>query len=183
MFKRILRADPNAAHNLALLMELYPLISETNQIAFGAQAFREGFDYHTDTYTTPDDQTDEANRLTLEHIVILVDLLLQLDSLEESLAVIRRGQRWLQGRGDQHGWDAYDDDREYDPPGINRDGTAEDEEVEGYGLDINLRHRLALLRLRLGNDMEATVILPFHLQVVAEGVLTHPDSHRRDAPT
>jgi len=72
----------------------------------------------------------------------------------------------LQGRGDQKYWDTFEDDREY----------AVDTEEGGNELDIGLRHRLALLRLRLGNDEEAFVSIFMQNLVLMIG------SHRRDTP-
>jgi general transcription factor 3C polypeptide 3 (transcription factor C subunit 4) len=82
-------------------------------------------------------------------------MLLASDDLEEALVVIRRGQRWLQGRREQRSWDANEDDREYDPEGLDR--GEQTEQAESYPLEIPLRHRLALVRLRLGDDDEALV--------------------------
>jgi general transcription factor 3C polypeptide 3 (transcription factor C subunit 4) len=87
--------------------------------------------------------------MSLEHVLALVDMLLNIEKLEEGVEVIRRGQRWLQGRGDQKYWDTFDDDREYAPDSS--------EAEEAFELDVNLRHRLALLRLRLGHDDDAFV--------------------------
>ncbi len=120
---------------------------------------RAAFDFHIDRFNGPNDSSPaEANTLRLEHVTILTDLLLQQDKLEEALVVIKRGQRWVQGRKEQKSWDNMDDDREYDPPGTARDGGGEDTEgSEGFALDTNLRERLALARLRLGDDEEAMV--------------------------
>ena len=97
--------------------------------------------------------------MQLEHVIMLADDLIQLDNLEEAVSTIRRGQRWLQERSDQKQWDSFDDDREYDLPGTQRGEEGEDgaEPLEGYPLETPLRHRLALLRLRLGDDDEAMV--------------------------
>lgn len=96
--------------------------------------------------------------MQLEHVVALVDLLILHDELEEAVVIVRRGQRWLQDRKAQRQWDALEDDREYDPPGLQREiGEAGMEANEGFALDINLRHRLGLIRLKLGNDDEAMV--------------------------
>lgn len=142
---------------------------EANQIRFAAQAFRAAFDYHYSTFASPDDASARALGgggsaiLGIEHVVVLVDLLLQLESLEEALLIARRGQRWIQGRKSQKGWDSIvDDDREYDPPGYDRDAPPVDfvdkaAQMEGHELDLNLRHRLALIRLRLGHQAEAMV--------------------------
>jgi general transcription factor 3C polypeptide 3 (transcription factor C subunit 4) len=90
----------------------------------------------------------------LEHIVPLVDMLIQTEKLEEGVDVVRRGQRWLQGRMEEKHWDVLDDDREY---ASLDDGEGGDEGNEGNELEVPLRLRLALLRLRLGQDDEAFV--------------------------
>jgi general transcription factor 3C polypeptide 3 (transcription factor C subunit 4) len=95
--------------------------------------------------------------MRLEHVKALVDLLLAIEDLEGALNVIRRGQRWLSGRGQAVEWDGFSDDREYDPPGTVRD----DGELEqGNDLDVYFRQKLALIRLRLKDDEEAMVRHP-----------------------
>lgn len=107
-------------------------------------------------------ESPEPNTMTLENVINLSDLLIKLDELEEVVVVIRRGQRWLQGRRDQKQYDLMEDDREYDGPLVTRvekGKEKEDEERERHPLDISLRHRLALVRLKLGMDDEAKVSL------------------------
>jgi general transcription factor 3C polypeptide 3 (transcription factor C subunit 4) len=125
---------------------------QTKQYAFGATAFGEAFTYHFATFEKPEDQ-EEENTMTIEHIVIYVDYLLKSGDPESAVGVIHRGQRWLQGRKNEKGWDAMDDDSEYQP----KDADEEDETSGGYDLDNQLRYRLAVARLRLGQDDEALV--------------------------
>lgn len=94
----------------------------------------------------------------LEHIVPLVDMLIQTEKLEEGVDVVRRGQRWLQGRMEERHWDVLDDDREYAPVD---EGEGEGE-GEGNELEVTLRLRLALLRLSLGQDEVAFVCPHLH---------------------
>lgn len=137
--------------------------------------FRTAFDHHLTSIRSPD---EPESTMQLEHIVTLVDDMISKEELEEAVVVIRRGQRWLQGRGDQVQYDTLEDDREYDPPGVTRDGGSEpvrdSEDNEGFPMGTPLRHRLALLRLRLGDDNEAMVGRS------CGPLLTVPDSHRRD---
>ena len=173
----MLRCDKSSNYDLELIMEFHPLMLSTKQSVYAANIIREAFDFHLNHFSGPSQQGQKLqNTLRLEHIVLLVDLLLQFDKLEEAVVVIRRGQRWLQGRIMQTSWDSIDDDREYDPPGVSRykEGQPE-EEFEGFALDPNLRHRLALTRLRLGDDNEATVCLCRHEPAKCFPV----DSHRR----
>ena len=164
----MLKHDPESANNFQLLQDFYPLIMETKQYAFGSSAYRTAFDYHLETYPRPptDEEEEEGNTMEYEHVVSLVDILNITEKLEEAVEIVRRGQRWLQGRGAQKYWDTFEDDREY----------AVDAEEGGNELDIGLRHRLALLRLRLGNDEEAFVSIFIKNLVLMIG------SHRRDTP-
>jgi general transcription factor 3C polypeptide 3 (transcription factor C subunit 4) len=141
-----------------------PLMTDSRQLGFAAQVLRTAFDFHTQS-------PPESSSMKLQDIVSLVDCALQLDHLEEALLVIRRGQRWLQGRMEQKSWDSFEDDREYDPPGFSRDGN--EESLGSFPMDVNLRHRLALTRVRLGNDVEAGIHIEeiLHLEVLEHQAL------------
>lgn len=149
------------AHDFSILADLHQIALETKQYRFGADALRTAFDWHLETFSGPEDsRSGETNTMTLKDVINLSDLLLQLDELEEAVVIIRRGQRWLQGRKSQRHWDLLEDDREYDSGGVVREGdkaVEDDDEVETYPLDVNLRQRLALVRLKLGHDVEARV--------------------------
>jgi len=72
----------------------------------------------------------------------------------------KKAVRWLGGRLKETRWEKVGDDREFDEEGVKRSaGTSggEGREAEGYGLDVNLRHRLGLARLNLGDVDEARV--------------------------
>jgi general transcription factor 3C polypeptide 3 (transcription factor C subunit 4) len=155
-FKRLLRNHAPSAYNFALIAEFLPLLQSTAAIqTYASEILLTAFNYHL--AKIPSSSSLEST-LTLEHVITLTDLLLRLDDLEEALAVVRRGQRWLQGRGDQRSWDGFDDDREYHPPGFSKeDDEGGIEDFEGFGMEVDLRHRLALIRLRMGNDDDATV--------------------------
>lgn len=151
-------------------MSLYPCMLDPRQYKWSANIFRTAFDYHLESFSSPSDFIEnETNTMSLEHIVILADFLLKLDELEEAVVVIKRGQRWLDGRMNEKHWDGFEDDREYDPPGFSREGVKrepdeEDEDGEegakrGNGLEVDLRQKLALTRLKLGHDKEASVSL------------------------
>jgi general transcription factor 3C polypeptide 3 (transcription factor C subunit 4) len=131
---------------------------ETKQYRFGADALRKAFDWHIQHFTGPDDDSSpEPNTMTMENVINLTDLQIQLDELEEAIVIIRRGQRWLQGRRNEKQWDVVEDDREYDTPNVIRGDKTVDDEGEIRPLDINLRQRLAMIRLKLGDDDEAKV--------------------------
>jgi general transcription factor 3C polypeptide 3 (transcription factor C subunit 4) len=83
-----------------------------------------------------------------------------------AIRTIRNGARWLQGRAQKEKWwENVGDDREFDVPGFARGGGASvaggdgaGEMAQGfYDLDLNLRHRLAVARLKLGDEDEGKV--------------------------
>ncbi|WOO80159.1 Transcription factor tau subunit sfc4 [Vanrija pseudolonga] len=158
VYKKIHRIEPAFLRDFNMLMDIHPLIHEAKQFVFGSNVFGDAFLYHFAAFGGPEDQRagPDQNTMQLEHIVVYVDYLLLSGDVESAVSTIHRGQRWIQGRKNQKGWDAIDDDSEYEPP-----KEADDEDAEGskggYDLDTQLRYRLALARLRLGQDTEAMV--------------------------
>lgn len=149
-FKRLLALSP---HDLLVLAETPPLFLATNQVQDAVRLYQAAFEYHTATFAHPDAAEAALGpaALSLETLTTLADLLFVSRDYDAIVDVCRRGQRWFQGRREETFWDAMVDDREYDPPGANvREG-------EGYELDLNLRHRLAVARLKLGHDTDADV--------------------------
>lgn len=158
-FRKIIRAQPAIGHDFNLLNDFLPLLSESPHYIHGAQIYRDAFDWHVEHFDGPADvhaRPDGVNTMDLEHIIRLIDLTNKCEQLEEALLVLRRGQRWLQGRKEQRQFDAFDDDREYDPEEHSR-GEEEGQELARFPLEIDLRHRLALIRTRMGDDDEADV--------------------------
>jgi general transcription factor 3C polypeptide 3 (transcription factor C subunit 4) len=161
-----------------ILAEMPPLFASANAIQEGAQLFEAAMDYHIRTF--PDGPSSETlprqtantttNSMTLDFIISLADFKILLHEYEDVINIIRKGQRWLSGRSREIYWDMEADDREFDPPGTSRQahsqpdalglpGGADGQETisGGYEMDINLRHRLAIARLKLGNDYDANV--------------------------
>jgi hypothetical protein len=94
---------------------------------------------------------------------------------QSAVNIIRKGARWLEGRYTENDpLDLNAEDREFDVEGFAREGSAsgnEDAVVKAgsktFHLDINLRERLAVSRLRLGDFVEAKVsyvlsVISFH---------------------
>lgn len=176
MFKKIVKLNPGFSRDFYFLSTFHEVIIAGNNPRLAANSYKTAYDWHI-AKSQPD--APECS-MTLEHIITLIDDLTALEQFEEAVQVLRRGQRWLQGRKREKKWDGMDDDREYDPPDLIRD-EPEDvdanadkeageqvEKVPGetgqFPLEVPLRHRLAVLRLRLGDDEEAMV------SVTQEGV-------------
>ncbi|WWC86899.1 uncharacterized protein L201_001778 [Kwoniella dendrophila CBS 6074] len=163
VFKKLVKTEYFARH-FDIIMEFHQVMIDTNQRHVIVQIMREAFDWHFKMFQSSNDHSRidlvGPNTLTIERIIELVDDLLVLDDLDQALEIVRRGQRWLQGRKLQKNWDNFDkDDREFDPPQTSRYNpeTKEMEENEGFELHVQLRHRLALIRLRLGDNEEAMI--------------------------
>jgi general transcription factor 3C polypeptide 3 (transcription factor C subunit 4) len=161
-----------------ILAELPPLFASCNAIQEGAQIFEAAMEHHIRTF--PDgpsaasqqgaSSTTTQNNMGVDFIITLADFKILLLEYEDVINIIRRGQRWLGGRSREVYWDMEVDDREFDPPGTVRrthrqtgapelDNAPEGQEQasEGYEMDVNLRHRLAIARLKLGHDYDAKV--------------------------
>ncbi|KIY33595.1 general transcription factor 3C polypeptide 3 (transcription factor C subunit 4) [Cryptococcus gattii E566] len=169
VFRAMLQIEPELANNLEFTSTFHPLLVSMNLRGLAAQTARRGFDYQITTYPSPSQRPrvpDASPPMTYENIITLIDDLLALEEYEDALVVVKQGQRWLQGRAEQKGWDTMDDDREYDPPGTIR----EEVESEGFEMDVGMRHRLALSRIKLDDIHEANIHINFLLSL---DVLTH----------
>jgi general transcription factor 3C polypeptide 3 (transcription factor C subunit 4) len=155
-FQRLLLLSP---HDLNVLSELPPLFAATNTIAEGVRIYEAAFDYYTRRpYVVPSEEaSSSAHVFTIDHIVNLADLMLHVHDYEGVITVVKRGQRWLQGRAVDNQWDTVPDDREFDPEGIARDDESASLAHGGFAMDVGLRHRLAIARLRLAHDVDAGV--------------------------
>ncbi|WWC67957.1 uncharacterized protein I206_101876 [Kwoniella pini CBS 10737] len=160
VFRQLIKNE-TFAHDFDVIMEFHQIMIEMNQRSYIVQTMREAFDWHLKVFNPP---IFESNlgicTMSIERIIEMVDDFLVLDDLDQALEIARKGQRWLQGRKAQRNWDNFDkDDREYDPPGTSRlnSETKEMEENEGFEMNVQLRHRLALVRLRLGDIEEAMI--------------------------
>ncbi|KAI0738457.1 TPR-like protein [Daedaleopsis nitida] len=147
-------------HNLSVLDELRPILIEMSDLALCAQLFQGAFEHFIATFPSGcgmDPQTGAdvpGGGFTLMHILVLADLYNTLGDYTHAIETIKKGCRWLQGRGAQKGWDMCEDDREWDvaESGVKRSGSGE-VEPGMYPLDVNARHRLAIARIK-GGDIE-----------------------------
>jgi general transcription factor 3C polypeptide 3 (transcription factor C subunit 4) len=110
-------------------------------------------------------------------VLCLTDLYNTLGQYERAIEAIKRGCRWLQGRGAEKFWDVCEDDREFDlmeSAGGAGEAVGTHREREGevrpgfYPLDVNARHRLAIARIKMGDTEEGKVGSCLFLQVGAD---------------
>ena len=94
-------------------------------------------------------------------ILVLADLYNTLGEHGKATQTIKRGCRWLQGRGSQVFWDKVEDDREFDVADMKLERSVAEGQVAAgmYLLDVNARHRLAISRIKMGDIAEGKVSL------------------------
>jgi general transcription factor 3C polypeptide 3 (transcription factor C subunit 4) len=158
-FFAILKQCP---HDITALEELRPILVELSDIPRGIQLYQEAFEYYQARHPSGMAQDESGNDIPGGgfgdmQIIVLADFYNSIGDPERAVTTIRRGARWLQGRGDQRHWDNEVDDKEYDVEGFPRARQDATESEQNHPLDINFRHRLAVARLMLGDHEEGKV--------------------------
>ncbi|GAA5850743.1 hypothetical protein JCM8547_009077 [Rhodosporidiobolus lusitaniae] len=147
-------------HDPGVLREVAPLLHSTHQFAQATTLLLSAFAFYRSTVPLVTSSTiDLLNTYGYADLETLTDFLLEKKDYAETVRVIRQGVRWLQGRERETGWDAMEDDREYDEVRKTREGWEKAntyfEEEGTYELDVRLRCRLGLARLGMGRVQEA----------------------------
>ncbi len=156
-YQRLLALSP---HDLSVLKVIPPLLSATNNVNEGARLYEAAFEHYTRRPYRDDGASTSYTSWDMDLLISLADFMLLTYDFEGVIGVVKRGQRWFQGRGREAHWDLIPDDREYDPAGTERVNDAPHlGHGEGYQLDLILRHRLAVARLKLAHDEDAMVRL------------------------
>ncbi|KAI9443193.1 TPR-like protein [Lactarius indigo] len=148
-------------HNLAVLGELRPILIELSDLTLCAELYEAAFGHYIATFPAGHGVDPETGQevsgggYSLMEILVLADLYNTMGDHDKAIPVIRRGCRWLQGRGAQKLWDSCEDDREYDETDWRAGNARERELLPGkYPLDVNARHRLAIARIKVGDTEE-----------------------------
>lgn len=126
--------------------------------------FSRAIDYYLEEY--PAGHGCISFPLTWDHVTTYIELLFHLKEYSEALGRTRTLSRWYLGRKEETCWDTFDDDREWDGaderrcdvPGFVPGKYAPDS--YGSSLPLRLRTKLAICRLRLGQQEEAMVRAP-----------------------
>ncbi|CAK5261855.1 unnamed protein product [Mycena citricolor] len=164
-FLAILKVFP---HDIPVLSELRNVLVELGDLETCLNLFAAAFEHYQRVYPTGAGDLPGGG-FGLMELLVLADLYNTVSEHRPAVEVIRRGCRWLQGRGDQRYWDACDDDREYDLESFKR-VVDEGPQPGFYPLDVNARHRLSVARIQMGYTQEAK----FHTSaVLAEDVLDY----------
>ncbi|KAK5629734.1 hypothetical protein RRF57_005449 [Xylaria bambusicola] len=105
---------------------------------------------------------DQPQPLEWQDINIFVGLLAYVEHTKDALFQLKSLARWLLGRSKENFWDDWqDDDREWDVDNVRRTELQDfepgkhSESSYGSGLPLDLRTKLAIYRLKLGDLDEA----------------------------
>ncbi|KAJ7029216.1 hypothetical protein C8F04DRAFT_1043456 [Mycena alexandri] len=153
-------------HDLDILSELRTVLIDLGDLDTCASLFQSAFDHFQATFPSGSGLSAASGLdapgagFGLLEVLVLADLYNTLGEHERAIDVIRKGARWLQGRGEQTYWDLCDDDREFDceSSDVARAVDAVDDVDPGcYELDVNARHRLAVARIKMGEIEEGEI--------------------------
>ncbi|KIJ50499.1 hypothetical protein M422DRAFT_776976 [Sphaerobolus stellatus SS14] len=159
-------------HDIVALEELRPVLVELSEITKGIELYQAAFDSYQERYPTGTAVDLSGNEVpgggfSDIHIIILAKFYNSINDPKKITLTIRRGARWLQGRGNQRLWDNELDDREFDLPNMARRGQDPSIMVMTFPLDLNFRHRLAISWLMLGDPEEGKI----HCDIILENVV------------
>ncbi|KAF7297042.1 TPR-like protein [Mycena indigotica] len=159
-------------HDLHIISLLRPILISLSDLQKCASLYNDAFDHHRLLFPSgngPSTSSSEDVKPSQHvpgggfgemEVLVLADLFNELGEHERAIETVRRGIRWLQGRGEDNWWDLCTDDREYDPTGpvVNRVLDAINDVRPGFHpLNVNARHRLAVARLKIGDLEEGQV--------------------------
>ncbi|KAF8319099.1 TPR-like protein [Clavulina sp. PMI_390] len=167
-FMKILQYQPT---NLEVLEQLRIIFIDLNEHRRAQTIFEEAFSYCKRTSPLGPSKEKGALDFGVGQIVALVDFHNNAGDYDAAVKVARQGARWLDGRlAESDRWDPIRDDREFDVEDLPREGY---KPLAYYPIDMNLRQRLAISRLRKGDideaNMHTTIVLssdPIEYQVL-----------------
>ncbi|KAL7416696.1 hypothetical protein BDY24DRAFT_377956 [Mrakia frigida] len=158
-FQTILKQTPN---DLAIILEMSNSFVEAHLLPLGQRLILAALHKQQRLYPDPVSSPPPAPIILfpISLLVVLFDILIATEQWGKAIMECKKAVRWLGGRLKETRWEKVGDDREFDEEGVKRGaGTSggEGREAEGYELDVNLRHRLGLARLNLGDVDEARI--------------------------
>lgn len=154
---KMLRLRPDDVDNVKLLAELAMVSADPTDRKNAREAYERIFEMSEDNEKFGDAETQWT------HLTQYVDLAEKTLPEARTLAQIKRIARWFLGRREDSHWDDYTmDDREFDAEHTRREQAPEfhnsqtkDLEAYGEGMPLDIRVRMGLLRLKLGDAVEA----------------------------
>ncbi|KAL1970571.1 hypothetical protein VTN77DRAFT_4215 [Rasamsonia byssochlamydoides] len=159
-YERILKELP---HNTRALRHLAETYIDLNDVQKAIDHYMNSVEYYTSL--DPEDEIE----FSWSDVNICVELFGYAQRYHEGLQVLKSLSRWLLGRKDDHLWDEIEeDDREWDaddhPRRIKTDGFEPGiypRESYGLGLPLELRVKLGVFRLKIGDRYNSEALSHF----------------------
>ena len=163
-YEQLLKYIP---HNTAVLRQLAEIYIDLGEVDRALQNFDNSIAYHQSNEPT------EVTSFSWSDVNIYAELHGYQDQYGTAISKLKALSRWLLGRGDEDFWETYEeDDREWDAEDCPRRIAVDcftpgafQAHTYGDGLPLELRIKLGVYRLRLGDHTEAlvtfSIFMPF----------------------
>lgn len=156
-YRRILDDRPHDTTILRFLAECY---IDRDDVATAKGLYQQSIAF----YQTADNYSTSA--FGWSDVNIYLELLEYLGQYQDAISELKSLSRWILGRKNEEYWDFVSDDREWDADSVRRlqipgfTGNELDINLYGLGLPLELRVKLGIYRLRLGQIEESLVRFP-----------------------
>lgn len=159
-----------AADGFAILNRLLPndppILREMAAVYIEMERIQDAIDLYTASVNFFKSTGNKKMAFDWSMLNILVELYMMQKRWKEAIATIKNIGRWLSGRASESYWEKWtDDDREWDTGPERRVHVPQYKRYkfkpETYTLPIELRVKLGICRLKLGNPTEALVSYEF----------------------
>jgi len=172
-YERILRDQPYSPRALRHLAEIY---IDLNDVPKAIEHWTESVDH----YLSRGPET--VRDFSWSDVNIYAELFGYVGQPDEGLHALKALARWLLGRKDDEMWDDFeDDDREWDPEDSPRRIKTEGfipgqwpRDTYGLGLPLELRIKMGLFRLRMGEKNHNEALVSLIVSMVSDSVCTDP---------
>lgn len=163
VFSQMLKYRP---YNREIITALIPVLFSLNKLTKAIDVLQSCADWNMIAFPNPQiDPTllneelgpDAGSTYGASEIATLTDLYLKCGKPYQAIDTLRKGARWLDGRGSETFWNEVEDDREFDVDRTSRTRLhgRHIELAAIHDLDPELRFYLGVARARLGAVIEA----------------------------
>lgn len=159
--KNILKQWPGKSQYAKDYAQITASLQDSGELRKSLDFYDNCFEIYKDCDTFGDEEDDTD---PWDHLNIYLELFYRCGDPTEGLAKAKKYARWFIGRKDETFWDQYvDDDREWDNENDRRAYIGEfqqgrasrDKGQYGDGLPVDIRVRMGLFRMKLGQKDEA----------------------------
>ncbi|KAF2087223.1 hypothetical protein K490DRAFT_42833 [Saccharata proteae CBS 121410] len=150
-------------HDVDIIQKLAEVCNATQEPQRVLKYYERAWNYHTK------DVDREESDFDWNVLNSYLEILMTMKCYDEALSRLSTGGRWILGREEETYWDDLEDDREWD---VDEDRRIEIEEYQpdrfdgesyGAGLPLDIRAKLGLIRLAMGEEHRDEALAHFDL--------------------